>query len=112
MPARVRRSSSRCKLYERCEHLRAEAQCLAECIAMARNLVEQRGQKGTTMAERVRQPTVGGGRSLAALICLALLAATTPGYADAQMCVGDCNGDGMVEINELVLAVNIALGAV
>jgi cysteine-rich repeat protein len=30
--------------------------------------------------------------------------------ADAQ-CVGDCNGDGTVAINELVLGVNIALGS-
>ncbi len=28
----------------------------------------------------------------------------------AATCAGDCNGDGMVGINELVLAVNIALG--
>lgn len=38
---------------------------------------------------------------------LFLVAASTP--AKAQ-CVGDCNGDGMVVINELVLGVNIALG--
>jgi hypothetical protein len=30
--------------------------------------------------------------------------------ASAQ-CVGDCNGDGSVEINELILGVNIALGS-
>src|SRR5262249_22230811 len=28
----------------------------------------------------------------------------------AIACVGDCNGDGVVTINELILAVNIALG--
>ncbi|MBX3027441.1 hypothetical protein KF840_21290 [bacterium] len=31
--------------------------------------------------------------------------------ASAQTCVGDCNGDGMVAINELITGVNIALGA-
>jgi hypothetical protein len=31
--------------------------------------------------------------------------------AAAQTCVGDCNGDGEVSIDELILAVNIALGA-
>ena len=30
--------------------------------------------------------------------------------ASAQ-CVGDCNGDGMVAINELITGVNIALGS-
>jgi uncharacterized repeat protein (TIGR03806 family) len=29
----------------------------------------------------------------------------------AQACTGDCNGDGVVSINELILGVNIALGA-
>jgi len=36
------------------------------------------------------------------------------GYASAapaQVCVGDCNDDGMVAINELIIGVNIALGA-
>jgi hypothetical protein len=32
------------------------------------------------------------------------------GTAQAQ-CVGDCNGDGMVAINELIIGVNIALGS-
>lgn len=31
--------------------------------------------------------------------------------ADAQECVGDCGADGSVEINELILGVNIALGS-
>src|SRR5512143_820979 len=42
---------------------------------------------------------------VAGALCLTL--ATAP--ANAQ-CVGDCNGDGMVAINELILGVNIALG--
>jgi hypothetical protein len=28
----------------------------------------------------------------------------------AAMCAGDCNGDGAVVVNELVLGVNVALG--
>jgi hypothetical protein len=31
--------------------------------------------------------------------------------ASAQTCVGDCNDDGMVAINELIIGVNIALEA-
>ena len=31
--------------------------------------------------------------------------------ASAQECVGDCNGDNMVAINELIIGVNIALGS-
>src|SRR5262245_64401568 len=43
-----------------------------------------------------------------ALALVVLLAASTV-HAQA-VCVGDCDGDGMVEINELVLGVNISLG--
>ncbi len=39
-----------------------------------------------------------------------LLAATQPTLAGAQDCVGDCNGDEEVTINELIIGVNIALG--
>jgi hypothetical protein len=47
-----------------------------------------------------------------ALAALALLfaAAGQPRPAAAQ-CAGDCNGDGMVAINELIIGVNIALGS-
>jgi hypothetical protein len=45
---------------------------------------------------------VAGAAVLAALIWL-------PAPARGQ-CIGDCNGDGMVSINELILGVNIALG--
>src|SRR5262249_32929967 len=38
--------------------------------------------------------------------------ATLPPRAGAQICAGDCNGDGMVDVNELIVAVNIALGTV
>jgi hypothetical protein len=40
----------------------------------------------------------------------ALLLIIAHGTAQAQ-CVGDCNGDGEVTINELILGVNIALGS-
>ena len=40
----------------------------------------------------------------------ALLLAALAGPAGAQ-CVGDCNGDGSVAINELITGVNIALGS-
>ncbi|MBX3028296.1 hypothetical protein KF840_25680 [bacterium] len=46
--------------------------------------------------------------------CLAavalLLVATTGGRTAAVVCVADCNDDGAVLINELVAAVNVALG--
>lgn len=32
------------------------------------------------------------------------------GRANAQACIGDCNGDGSVAVNELVLGINIASG--
>ena len=41
---------------------------------------------------------------------LALIALLASSGAQAQTCVGDCNGNGMVGINELVLGVNISLG--
>lgn len=40
---------------------------------------------------------------------LALFAFTSRARSLAQACSGDCNADGAVAINELVLAVNIAL---
>ena len=40
--------------------------------------------------------------------CVALLASSA--RVQAQPCVGDCDGDGMVAINELITGVNIALG--
>lgn len=49
-------------------------------------------------------------RRLAILVLLASVA-TANADAVAQTCVGDCNGDGSVEINELIVGVNIALGA-
>lgn len=54
--------------------------------------------------------TCRGGRCrrLAVLMLVASVAARS-GDAAAQTCVGDCNGDGAVQINELILGVNIAL---
>ncbi|MFN8640849.1 MAG: hypothetical protein U0802_04010 [Candidatus Binatia bacterium] len=45
-----------------------------------------------------------------AVIGCALGAVLAGAPAQAQ-CVGDCNGDGMVAINELIIGVNIALGS-
>ena len=45
----------------------------------------------------------------AALLTAAGLWLATVRAANAQ-CVGDCDGDGTVAINELILGVNIALG--
>jgi hypothetical protein len=47
---------------------------------------------------------------LAVLVLIASLA-TANARIMAQPCVGDCNGGGRVEVNELVLGVNIALEA-
>lgn len=40
----------------------------------------------------------------------ALVLLLTMQPADAQECVGDCDSDGTVEVNELVVGVNVALG--
>ena len=44
--------------------------------------------------------------------CLVLSVVGMFGVADAraQSCLGDCDGDNTVEINELILGVNISLG--
>jgi hypothetical protein len=49
-----------------------------------------------------------------AIAALALIASVVTPNADAlaQTCAGDCNGDGTVEVNELIVGVNIALGVV
>lgn len=46
----------------------------------------------------------------AALVALAAAWLFNASTAPAQTCVGDCNGDNMVAINELIIGVNIALG--
>ncbi|MBX3023709.1 PD40 domain-containing protein [bacterium] len=48
---------------------------------------------------------------IARLIFSAVLAATLDPRLAAAACAGDCDGDGNVAINELVLGVGIALGA-
>jgi len=59
---------------------------------------------------RVAEAALGGERRgfLAALLLIVSLAAATD-RALAQTCAGDCNDDGTVQINELILGVNIAL---
>jgi hypothetical protein len=57
------------------------------------------------MTTRLKYGRAGALAVIGGALCL--LAAASP--AKAQ-CVGDCNGDGMVSINELILGVNIALG--
>jgi hypothetical protein len=52
-----------------------------------------------------------GWRAGALAMGCALGALLASGPAQAQQCVGDCNGDGMVAINELIIGVNIALGS-
>ena len=41
---------------------------------------------------------------------LALLYTSLPARATAQTCIGDCDGDDVVGISELITLVNIALG--
>jgi hypothetical protein len=48
----------------------------------------------------------------ARLAMLVVLAAGLPRAGVAQVCVGDCNGDGMVTIDELTRGIVIALGSV
>jgi YD repeat-containing protein len=60
-------------------------------------------------------PRDGGGRRRDSGICGSIAAAclavflSMPSTAAAN-CVGDCDGDGVVRINELIIGVNIALG--
>jgi hypothetical protein len=49
-------------------------------------------------------------RPLVAILAALALWTARPGEARAQ-CAGDCNGDTMVAINELIIGVNIALGS-
>lgn len=50
-----------------------------------------------------------GARAIALLV--SVLACVLYGEPLRAQCVGDCNGDGAVSINELVTAVNVALGS-
>lgn len=61
-------------------------------------------------ARIVTAPGVACRRRVAVLLFIACVA-TANADAVAQTCVGDCNGAGSVEVNELILGVNIALGA-
>ena len=53
---------------------------------------------------------IGWMRKGLSAVAFSVLLLTLPLGAGAQQCAGDCNGDGEVTIDELVLAVNIALG--
>ena len=53
----------------------------------------------------------GGVAWVPAAAALAVTLATVPRIVPAQ-CVGDCNRDGQVTVNELIQMVNIALGTV
>jgi hypothetical protein len=46
----------------------------------------------------------------AAMTALVIVAVARPPSAAAQQCAGDCDGNGSVTINELILGVSIALG--
>ena len=58
-----------------------------------------------------RTETKLGGRFRKPRLALAviMMVAAAHDSAIAQTCVGDCDGDGTVQVNELVLGVNIAL---
>jgi hypothetical protein len=47
----------------------------------------------------VRSRIIRGSRATIVALCLTL---ATPSLCRAQQCVGDCNGDGRVTINELI----------
>jgi hypothetical protein len=48
--------------------------------------------------------------TLLAALLAGVAVSLNPGTTLAQTCAGDCNGDGKVSVDELVLGVNIALG--
>ena len=55
------------------------------------------------VGRRLRRPRLA--------LALIMMVAAAHDSAIAQTCVGDCDGDGMVLVNELVIGVNIALDA-
>lgn len=61
----------------------------------------------TPVTRKARSSAAG---ALAALI-IAALPHAHPAQAGSGACIGDCAGDGQVTINDLILGVNIALGA-
>lgn len=67
-------------------------------------------RRSSRAARAVRAPGVACRRGLVVWLIVACVA-TANGDAVAQTCVGDCNGAGSVAVNELILGVNIALGA-
>lgn len=53
----------------------------------------------------------GRGFRLAGILTITLLAASGARPLPAEECAGDCNGDGRVAVNEVVLGVNIGLSS-
>jgi len=44
------------------------------------------------------------------IVALGIVVSMRPALVSAQVCVGDCNGDGQVTVDEIILGVNISLG--
>jgi hypothetical protein len=64
-----------------------------------------------THGTRIAAVSRRGCRRLVAILVLIAAAATADAPALAQACVGDCNGEGTVQVNELIVGVNILLDA-
>ena len=50
------------------------------------------------------------GRPVLLLAAALIVASLSPGRSQAQICIGDCNGDCSIAINELILGVRINIG--
>ena len=68
------------------------------------------GLKSAEATDTVRSPYRGRSCRRLGVLLLFAIGAAHADHAVAQTCVGNCNGDGTVEISELILGVNIALG--
>lgn len=67
-----------------------------------------RGGRGATGSRR--RPSANLPLRLVFAGLLALFAWTAPGVAAARSCIGDCDGDGTITVDEIVILVNIAIG--
>ncbi|MEO8601482.1 MAG: YncE family protein [bacterium] len=61
-----------------------------------------------TTGRAQKNPALLGPALLA--VVLSFLSLLAPSRAEAQTCIGDCDGNGSIEINELIAGVNISLG--
>ena len=92
-------------------HSTGSASVAGICLETApRNDAERRASwlispRGTAPPQRARLRSVGW------LVRLLLVGCLSSSAAIAQLCGGDCSGNGTVAINELVTCVNAALGA-